>query len=172
MSEHKVDQAELEKIDIFRILQEFGKAMGRLWWLVLVLAVACGGALGLRAWRSYTPMYASEVTFTIQMDSNSLTDIGGSTSYYDKATAEQLTKTFPYLVQSELMQTKLRQAMPRTRDEDFVLLGYLFAGLDAASVSLILGIPVNNIYSRKNRLKERISKLDLPEKTFYLKLIS
>ena len=111
MSEHKVDQAELEKIDIFRILQEFGKAMGRLWWLVLVLAVACGGALGLRAWRSYTPMYASEVTFTIQMDSNSLTDIGGSTSYYDKATAEQLTKTFPYLVQSELMQTKLRQAM-------------------------------------------------------------
>ena len=73
--------------------------------------VACGGALGLRAWRSYTPMYASEVTFTIQMDSNSLTDIGGSTSYYDKATAEQLTKTFPYLVQSELMQTKLRQAM-------------------------------------------------------------
>lgn len=56
-------------------------------------------------------MYASEVTFTIRMDDSSLTDIGGSTSYYDKATAEQLTKTFPYLIQSELMQTKLRQAM-------------------------------------------------------------
>lgn len=111
MSEHKVDQTELEKIDIFRILQEFGKALGRLWWLVVVLAVACGGAMGLRAWRGYTPMYASEVTFTIRMDDSSLTDIGGSTSYYDKATAEQLTKTFPYLIQSELMQTKLRQAM-------------------------------------------------------------
>lgn len=110
MSEHKVDQTELEKIDIFRVLQEFGKALGRLWWLVVVLAVACGGAMGLRAWRSYTPMYASEVTFTIRMDDSSLTDIGGSTSYYDKATAEQLTKTFPYLIQSELMQTKLRQA--------------------------------------------------------------
>lgn len=111
MNEHKADQTELEKIDIFRILQEFGKALSRLWWLVIVLAVACGGALGLRAWRGYTPMYASEVTFTIRMDNSSLTDIGGSTSYYDKATAEQLTKTFPYLVQSELMQTKLRQAM-------------------------------------------------------------
>ncbi len=111
MNEHKTDQAELEKIDIFRILQEYGKALSRLWWLVIVLAVACGGALGLRAWRGYTPMYASEVTFTIRMDNSSLTDIGGSTSYYDKATAEQLTKTFPYLVQSELMQTKLRQAM-------------------------------------------------------------
>ena len=111
MSEHKVDQTELEKIDIFRILQEFGKALGRLWWLVVVLAVVCGGAMGLRAWRGYTPMYASEVTFTIRMDDSSLTDIGGSTSYYDKATAEQLTKTFPYLIQSELMQTKLRQAM-------------------------------------------------------------
>ena len=83
-------------------------------------------------------------------------------------------RKFEKLLDKELdnAMTKLRQAMPRTRDEDFVLLGYLFAGLDAASVSLILGIPVNNIYSRKNRLKERISKLDLPEKTFYLKLIS
>ena len=83
-------------------------------------------------------------------------------------------RKFEKLLDKELdnAMTKLRQAMPRTRDEDFVLLGYLFAGLDAASVSLIMGIPVNNIYSRKNRLKERISKLDLPEKTFYLKLIS
>ena len=45
MNEHKTDQAELEKIDIFRILQEYGKALSRLWWLVIVLAVACGGAL-------------------------------------------------------------------------------------------------------------------------------
>lgn len=110
MDEHK-HNTEPEKIDIFRLLQEFGRAMGKLWWLPAVLAVVCAAGLGLRAWRSYTPLYASEVTFTIQMDSTSLTDIGGTTSYYDKATAEQLTKTFPYLIQSELMQTKLRQAM-------------------------------------------------------------
>lgn len=111
MEERKVDQEELEKIDIFRGLQEFGKALHRLFWLPVLMAVLCGGLLGLRAWRSYTPMYASQVTFTIQLADSSLTDIGGSTSYYNKATAEQLTKTFPYLVQSELMQTKLRQAM-------------------------------------------------------------
>lgn len=93
-------------------------------------------------------------------------------SEFDSDSASR--RKFEKLLDKELdnAMTKLRQAMPRTRDEDFVLLGYLFAGLDAASVSLIMGIPVNNIYSRKNRLKERISKLDLPEKTFYLKLIS
>lgn len=111
MEELKKDQEELEKIDIFRVLQEFWKSFCRLWWLPFLLAVACGGLLGLRAWRSYTPMYASQVTFTIQTADSSLTDIGGSTSYYNKATAEQLTKTFPYLVQSDLMKSKLRQAM-------------------------------------------------------------
>ncbi len=111
MEEHKRDREAPEKIDIFRVLQEFFKAFCRLAWLPLLLSVACGGLLGLRAWRSYTPMYASQVTFTIQMADSSLADIGGSTSYYNKATAEQLTKTFPYLVQSELMQKKLRQAM-------------------------------------------------------------
>ena len=111
MEEVKKDQEELEKIDIFRVLQEFWKSFGRLWWLPLLLAVACGGLMGLRAWRSYTPMYESQVTFTIQTVDSSLTDIGGSTSYYNKATAEQLAKTFPYLVQSDLMKSKLRQAM-------------------------------------------------------------
>lgn len=111
MEEHKKNQEELEKIDIFRVFQEFCKALCRLFWLPLLLAALCGGLLGLRAWRSYTPMYATQVTFTIQMADSSLADIGGSTSYYNKATAEQLTKTFPYLIQSELLQTKLRQAM-------------------------------------------------------------
>ena len=111
MEELKKDQEELEKIDIFRVLQEFWKSFSRLWWVPFLLAIIGGGLFGLRAWRSYTPMYASQVTFTIQTADSSLTDIGGSTSYYNKATAEQLTKTFPYLVQSDLMKSKLRQAM-------------------------------------------------------------
>ena len=38
MEEVKKDREELEKIDIFRVLQEFWKSFGRLWWLPLLLA--------------------------------------------------------------------------------------------------------------------------------------
>ena len=48
--------------------------------------------MGLRAWRSYTPMYESQVTFTIQTVDSSLTDIGGSTSYYITASTSRELK--------------------------------------------------------------------------------
>ncbi|MDY3281430.1 polysaccharide biosynthesis tyrosine autokinase [Dysosmobacter sp.] len=111
MEERKIDVAEEEKIDLFRVLSEFLRAFRRLFWLPLILAAALGALSGLRSWRSYTPMYASEVTFTIQLTDSALTDLSGMTAYYDKATAEQLSKTFPYLVQSDVMQSKLRQEL-------------------------------------------------------------
>lgn len=111
MEENKIDRQELEKIDIFRLLQEFWMAFRRLFWLPVVLAVLCAALLGVRYWRSYTPMYASEVTFTIQLTDAAMSDLSGSSNFYDKATAEQLSKTFPYLIQSELMQTMLRREM-------------------------------------------------------------
>ena len=111
MEDHKVDQVEEGQIDLFRLLQEFWKAFRRLFWLPVILALLAGAFQGFRSWRSYTPRYASEVTFTIQMSDWVLTDIGGSTNYYDKAMAEQLSKTFPYLLQSELMQSELMQEM-------------------------------------------------------------
>lgn len=111
MEDHKIDQTEAEKIDLIRLLQEFSRALRRLIWLPVILALALGCLSGLRNWRSYRPMYASEVTFTIRMADTTLTDISGSTSYYSKATAEQLSKTFPYILQSDLMRSMLRREM-------------------------------------------------------------
>ena len=87
MEERKIDIPEEERIDLLRVLAEFLRAFRRLFWLPVILAVLLGAASGWRQWRSYTPMYASQVTFTIQTADSSLTDIGGSTSYYNKAAA-------------------------------------------------------------------------------------
>ena len=111
MEDHKIDQTEAEKIDLIRLLQEFSRALRRLIWLPVILAVLLGAAQGIRSWRNYAPRYSSEVTFTIQMTDWMLTDIGGSTNYYDKAMAEQLSKTFPYLVHSDYFHAQLRQAL-------------------------------------------------------------
>lgn len=111
MDQQKLDRHDESYIDLSRLLREFWSVLRRLYWLPLALMLLAGGLWLLRSWRAYTPLYASEVTFTIQVDSGSASDIASSSSYYDKSTAEQLGKTFPYLVQSDYFRTRLRQAM-------------------------------------------------------------
>ena len=108
MDERKIDRADEEtRIDLSRFGREFGCVLRRFFWIPLVLAVLAGGMLCLWSRMHYRPMYASEATFTIQVSSGSGSDLAGQTSYYDKETAEQMGKTFPYLIQSELLNSKL-----------------------------------------------------------------
>ncbi len=93
MEEHKLDQEE-GRIDLYRLLPELGRALRRLFWVPLLLALLGAAAMGVRAWRSYVPLYHSEATFTIETSASALSDMAGSGSYYDKATDEQLAK-FP-----------------------------------------------------------------------------
>lgn len=111
MDEQKLDRQEEGYIDLSRLLHEFWSVLRRMFWLPLALMVLVGGLWLLRGWISYTPMYASEVTFTIHVNSASTSDFSGSYSYYEKTSADQLSKTFPYLVQSDYFQLRLRQAM-------------------------------------------------------------
>lgn len=111
MEAHKIDRAEEEKIDLIRLLVDFKGALRQIFWLPLALAVLFGGLLLAHSWRSYTPMYASEVTFTIQLSNISLTDVSATANYYNKATAEQMAKTFPYIIHSDLMRSLLRREM-------------------------------------------------------------
>lgn len=110
MDEQKIERQN-DTIDLSRLFREFWPVLRRFFWIPLLLSLLLGAFWLLRSWRAYTPMYASEVTFTIQVNTSGTSDISGGTSYYDKATAEQLSKTFPYLLQSDLFYAKLRQAM-------------------------------------------------------------
>ena len=111
MDQQKLDRQDESYIDLSRLMHEFWSVLRRLYWIPLALMLAVGLLWLLRSWRAYTPMYASEVTFTIQLNTGSTSDISGGSSYYDKSTAEQLSKTFPYLVQSDYFYTRLRQAL-------------------------------------------------------------
>lgn len=116
MEEYKREESrreEPELIDLTHLVEEFWRALRRMFWLPVVLALVCGIVLPLRAWSNYTPQYRSEVMFTIHStDSGNESDIGtGSGAYYDKAAAEQLAKTFPYIIGSDLLRDFLKQEM-------------------------------------------------------------
>lgn len=97
----KVQQIPLVELsDIWRGVKKF-------WWLCLALIAAF--AVLLTAFRliSFTPQYTVSATFTVQTQdiSASGTGITSYSYYYNRATAEQLSDTFPYILESNLLQT-------------------------------------------------------------------
>lgn len=67
----------------------------RLWIIILVLAVLLSGALTAYTYLTYTPKYSASATFTVNVDVSQ-----ASSQKYNKATAQQLAKTFPNILTS------------------------------------------------------------------------
>ncbi len=79
-------------------------------WICIVLAVVCGLVMFAYKYTKYVPIYSSEATFTV--DTQNASSIGGISVYsfyYDSATANQLAKTFPYILKSNLLQDAIRE---------------------------------------------------------------
>ena len=85
--------------DIWRGLSKF-------WWIVVLLAVVFTVLMGMFSYVRFSPTYTVSATFTVQTQAVS-TSGGGITSYsyyYNRSTAEQLSETFPYILESNLLQ--------------------------------------------------------------------
>ncbi len=66
---------------------------------------------------------------------------------------------------------KLRKDLPGHKEQDFYFLTYVIAGFDAKTISGITGYSVATVYTKKNRLKEEISRLSSINRDFYLEYI-
>ena len=105
MSEHTRNQvAEAEKIDLMRIINNMWKGAKRFWLFLIVLVVLFGGIFTVRAWRNYSPIYSASATFTISSDTSSLYS---SNSYLNTRTAAQIVNTFPFILNSGILQQKV-----------------------------------------------------------------
>ena len=107
MSEHTKNQiTEAEKIDLMRIINNMWKGTKSYWGLLMVLVILLGGAFGFRTYKSYSPVYSANATFTITSDSSSLYT---SSSYLNTRTASQIVNTFPYILNSSILQKKIAE---------------------------------------------------------------
>lgn len=66
---------------------------------------------------------------------------------------------------------KIRTAYPNFTEEDYRLLCPLFSGFSGKAINALLGININTLYSKKSRLKKRISESDSPYKETILSLL-
>ncbi len=88
--------------DIWRGIQKF-------WWLCGLLALGFAVLLAAFSFISYNPVYTVSATFTVQTQDISASGSGitSYSYYYNRTTAEQLSDTFPYILESNLLQTAI-----------------------------------------------------------------
>ena len=101
------DDDEIE-IDLGLLLSGMWKGLKKLWWLVLLLiCLGAGGALVFT--RVFTePMYRCSATFTVAIgDGESAT----YSYYYNQNAADQLSLTFPYILDSGFFRSSLLSAL-------------------------------------------------------------
>ena len=99
------EQADDEmEIDLVQLSVEFFRAAKKWWWLFVSLVVI--GIAGLYGfyYARYSPLYRCEATFTVSTGEN-------SSFYYSANAADQMSKTFPYVLDSGYFRSVLLEAL-------------------------------------------------------------
>lgn len=106
MSSEYVENEALE-IDLRVLTADVLRGAKRLLWLGLLLAAIGAALFAYRTWRSYRPVYRASASFTVSV-SNPL--YSGSRTY-NASTAEQMEKTFPYILTSGVLSDRVRERL-------------------------------------------------------------
>ena len=95
-------------VDLGRIIQGMWNGLKKLWWLAVILIL--GGAAVFAVYQRVRrePLYACTATFTVATGDES----GDTYSfYYDSTTADQMSKTFPYILESGFFRNMLLEQL-------------------------------------------------------------
>lgn len=85
---------------------DFCRGFKKFWWVIVIACVACCAFTVFNYHKSYTPMYKTEATFTVNTPDkvSAISGISAYNFYYDASTASHLSSTFPYILRSNLLQ--------------------------------------------------------------------
>ena len=100
--EYRVSEDEL-KAFLHDILQVAGRTLV----LLLVFAVVASAVFCLWTWRRYSPSYEASATFTVYVSNPLQSEVRA----YNTSTAEQMAKTFPYILTSSALQDIVRREL-------------------------------------------------------------
>lgn len=99
-----LEEKQEQKLDLVTLLGDFAKIARRHILLCVALVVLFGGLFAFRAYRSYVPNYTARASFSVRVAN----PLYGSISVYNAATAEQMAKTFPYVLTSGVLQERVK----------------------------------------------------------------
>ena len=82
--------------DLLQIISDILKGIKRLFIVLILLIILCTGFFVILTQRSYSPLFVSSATFTVYVSD----PVQAGISNYNAKTAEQMSKTFPYVISS------------------------------------------------------------------------
>lgn len=96
---------ENDNIDFY--LSDIWRGVKKFWWLCALLVFLFTAAMALLSYVRFVPTYTVSATFTVQTQDISASGAGitSYSYYYNRTTAEQLSSTFPYILESKLLQS-------------------------------------------------------------------
>jgi hypothetical protein len=82
-------------------------------------------------------------------------------------------KKFEAILDSELdgIMTNFRNEMPKSKDWEITMFSYLIAGFEATTISRLMDMPINNVYSYKRRLRIKIETKNPPHSSQFLEMM-
>lgn len=95
---------EEDTIDLIEMVFNFFRIAKRFWWLFIGLVATGIIAMVAVSYVSYSPMYRCEVTFTVSTGDD-------ESFYYSVSTANQMSLTFPYILDSSYFRSVLLDAL-------------------------------------------------------------
>lgn len=107
MDNNTTNEVKIAGIDLRQFLSDGLNALRRTLLLFLVVLVLCTGALCWREYRNYQPVYRASATFTVNVTNPLQSEIRS----YNTATAEQMAKTFPYILTSGALNERVMQEL-------------------------------------------------------------
>lgn len=109
---------ESAEIDLWKLMSRLLKSVKRFWWIILGCSVCCAVLIPLVFQWNHTPEYKAIGSFSVRVVSNSVTESIHTqyNIYYDKDMAEQLDKTFVYILTSDHLQDEVSQRLGKELD--------------------------------------------------------
>lgn len=98
-------------IDLSAMLRNFFQIFFRRLWVVILAAAIGGGALGARAYMSYSPYYEAKAIFAVSAGYTYALDVQSYSTYYDTAAARQVVSTFSDIISTEAMRELIAQSL-------------------------------------------------------------
>ncbi len=126
VSENASHQPENVIFDSAVFAVDFAKAIKKFWYIILCLALIFGFSAGSFKYKNYQPMYESSVSFSVTAVSYSANGNAVFASYYDNNSASQLSKTFPYILNTAMMKNALKNELQSS---------YINGAISASSVA-------------------------------------
>lgn len=102
-------EKENDVIDLSVLICDMWRGLKKYWWLLPVLCCLTAGAAFQRKVSGYSPKYQAQASFTVSTNEAYQESDTSYSFFYNKSTAEQMTKLFPYILSSDALQEQMKE---------------------------------------------------------------